>query len=372
MRRWSRAGLASAIVVLCTAALTGEAVAQCPGGGPFVGPAPVCPVGNTLASGSGNSGVSGQAALFDVGTQFMQRLSALASFRTAASNANNPQGGGAEHDAQRYRAWIEGYGLNVTTDAQGAFHGDRRKTYGGVAGLGMTLTPEVNVGLSVDRSQSLIGINGADQNGRIDLTQVGALGSIDRGPWNLSASLVYGFGEVRSSRFDPGGISNAAYNAQLWAAMAELSYYWALPNNSRLVPRLTLDWLRSHTDAFVETGGATPITGSDVTSSRVRVMIGAELGHSWLVDRRVMDVSVYARLVDNVSQDIGSLQVALTDAPNVSLFVAGVRESTLGADAGAMLSAKVTDTMRLYLVYDGRYRSNLMSHGGTAGAEFRF
>jgi outer membrane autotransporter protein len=158
----------------------------------------------------------------------------------------------------------------------------------------------------------------------------------------------------------------------LSAAMAELSYYLALPNNSRLVPKLTFDWLHSRTNAFTEAGGTAPITGSAVTASRVRMLIGGELGHSWLVDRRVMDFSVYARLVDNLSQDIGSLQVALADGTSAPAFLAGVRESTYGADAGTTLSAKVTDMMRLYIVYDGRYRSNLVSHSGTVGAELRF
>ena len=40
--------------------------------------------------------------------------------------------------------------------------------------------------------------------------------------------------------------------------------------------------------------------------------------------------------------------------------------------AGATLSAKVTDAVRLYAVYDGRFRSNFTSHTGTAGVEFRF
>jgi hypothetical protein len=57
---------------------------------------------------------------------------------------------------------------------------------------------------------------------------------------------------------------------------------------------------------------------------------------------------------------------------NLPQFVAGIRESNLGADAGAALSAKVTDAMRIYIVYDGRYRSNLTSHSGTVGAEFRW
>ena len=122
--------------------------------------------------------------------------------------------------------------------------------------------------------------------------------------------------------------------------MAELSYYWALPDNSRLVPKLTFDWLHSRTDAFTEIGGAAPVTGSAVAATRARMLIGGELGHSWLIDRRVMDFSVYARLVDNLSQDIGSLQVALADGTSTPSFVSGVRESTYGADAGATLSGQ--------------------------------
>jgi hypothetical protein len=128
--------------------------------------------------------------------------------------------------------------------------------------------------------------------------------------------------------------------------MAEVNYYWALPDNTRLVPKLTFDWMRTYTDAFTEIGGTTPISGSAVTASRIRMLIGGELGHSWLVDRRIMDASVYARFVDNLSQNFGALQISDTTGVNLPAFVAGIRESTLGADAGAALSAKVTDVMR--------------------------
>jgi hypothetical protein len=36
----------------------------------------------------------------------------------------------------------------------------------------------------------------------------------------------------------------------------------------------------------------------------------------------------------------------LANEPSLSLLVSGVRESQLGADAGATLSAKVTDAMQ--------------------------
>jgi uncharacterized protein with beta-barrel porin domain len=351
------------------ATLTQPAKAACiVNPGPFIAlPAP-CPT----STGSANPFLSAQAGVIDLGTQYLQRLNALASSKTAASSANNPQGGGAEPDAERYRTWFEGYGARTVTDAQGSFTGDHRKTAGGVAGFGAMVAPGVNIGFSVDQSLTQIGINQAAQTGRINLTQLGALATFEHGPWNLGMTGVHGFGDVHSSRFDVGSASDAAYHARLWAAMAELSYYWGLPNNSRLVPKLTFDWLHSRTEAFTEIGGAAPVTGSAVTSSRTRMLIGAELGHSWLIDRRVMDFLVYGRLVDNLSQNIGSLQVSLADGTSLPALVSGVRESTYGADAGATLSAKVTDMMRLYIVYDGRYRSNMIAHTGTVGAEFRF
>ena len=84
-----------------------------------------------------------------------------------------------------------------------------------------------------------------------------------------------------------------------------------------------------------------------------------------------MDFAVYGRLVDNLSQNFGTLLV--TDASSACrTVVSSIKESELGADAGATLSAKVTDVVRLYAVYDGRFRSNFTSHTGTAGIEFRF
>jgi uncharacterized protein with beta-barrel porin domain len=367
-----RASVFAIATLIFVGAFGGDAAAQTGigggGGGGSGGNNPV-----PVPAATSDAHRSGQATLFDVGSQFLQRFNAVYSFRTAASAANNPQGGGAEPSAeQRYRTWFEGYGLRSHTDARGDFTGDSRKTYGGVAGVGALAAPGLNLGISVDQSQSIINVAGTAQRGRIDLTQVGAIAAYESGPWNINATLVHGFADVHSSRVDLGGASTAAYQAGLWAAMAEVNYYWALPDNTRLVPKLTFDWMRTYTDAFTEIGGTTPISGSAVTASRIRMLIGGELGHSWLVDRRIMDASVYARFVDNLSQNFGALQISDTTGVNLPAFVAGIRESTLGADAGAALSAKVTDVMRLYIVYDGRFRSNLTSHSGTVGAEFRW
>jgi outer membrane autotransporter protein len=236
--------------------------------------------------------------------------------------------------------------------------------------VGVTVAPGVTFGLSVDNNRTDIDVPGA--TGRIDLTQVGVIGNFARGPWNLGATVIHGFGSVHSSRFDTGGLSTASYHAQLWGAMAELSYYVALPNNSRFVPKLTFDWLRSRTDNFTETGGTLPVTGSEVTANRIRMLVGGEIGHSWLVGRQIFDFAVYARLVENLQQNIGDLVISDATVFSTPQLVSGVRESSAGADAGAAFSVKVSELARLYAAYDGRFRGNLTSHSGTVGAEFRW
>ena len=73
-------------------------------------------------------------------------------------------------------------------------------------------------------------------------------------------------------------------------------------------------------------------------------------------------------MVNNVSQQFSSILVSL--GPQ-SISVAGIGESQYGADAGASASLSVSSTARLYLNYDGKFRSNLTSHQGTLGFEIR-
>src|SRR5207302_104083 len=161
--------------------------------------------------------------------------------------------------------WFEGYGMTSRTDAQGEFLGDRRKVYGGIAGVGVTVTPGVTLGLSVDQGRTDIDMPGA--TGRIDLTQLGLIGNFERRPWNL--------------------------------------------------------------------GGAAPVSGSGVSATRVRMLVGGEIGHSWLVGRQIFDFAIYARLVENLQQSIGDLAISDATLGNAPQLVSGVRESSAGADAGA-------------------------------------
>src|SRR5258707_5340107 len=148
-----------------------------------------------------NSDMSAGATVTNLGSNFLERLGNQASYGFGRALRNNPGGGGASEatDAPRFRTWGEAYGISARTGAQGDFVGDRRQTWGGVAGLGARVTPGVNVGVSVDQSHSAIDVPLALQSATLDLTQIGVNASVDNGPCTWGIQLFDGYGQINSS-----------------------------------------------------------------------------------------------------------------------------------------------------------------------------
>lgn len=307
----------------------------------------------------------------NLGSSFLERLGNEATNGFARGLRTNPGGGGASESAEgpRYRTWGELYGITSTTAPQADYFGDKRRTVGGVAGIGAQIVPGVNIGFSVDQSHTAIDVPLALQSATLDLTQLGINASIDKGPWTWAIALVHGFGNVGSSRDTGGGLASAQYGAQIDGALTELDYYWTR-EQSRIVPKLGLEYVHASTGAFQEMGGLDPLAVSGATMERSRLLAGAEIGHYWILDhQQILDLSAYGKFVDNFSQQFSSVLVSL--GPQ-SISLTGIGESQYGADAGASASLSITNTARLYVHYDGKFRSNLQSHQGTLGLEIRW
>ena len=317
-----------------------------------------------------NSDLSAGAAVTNLGSNFLERLGNQASYGFSRALRNNPAGGGASEatDAPRFRTWAETYGIWARTGAQGDFIGDRRQTGGGVGGLGARLAPGVNVGVSIDQSHTKIDVPLALQAATLDLTQIGANASVDKGPWTWAIALVHGFGKVNSSRDTGAGFARADYNAHIDGALTELSYYWSL-EQSRIVPKAAFEYVRASTASFQEVGGLDAVMASSATVERSRILLGAEIGRYWIFGQKIFDLSAYGKFIDNVSQNLSSVTVSLGTE---SIAVHGISESRYGADAGASASLHLSNTARLYLNYDGKFRAAMQSHQGTVGVELKW
>jgi uncharacterized protein with beta-barrel porin domain len=317
-----------------------------------------------------NADLSAGATVINLGSNFLERLGNQASNGFNRMSRNNPGGGGASEaaEAPRFRTWFEGYGISARNDAIGDFVGDRRKIFGGVAGFGARLAPGVNVGFSVDQSHTDIDVPLALQSATIDLTQFGFNASVDKGPWTWAIAVVHGFGQINSRRDTGLGLATAGYNARLSGALSELSYYLD-KDQSRVVPKVALEYVHARTGVFQEIGGLDPVFATSAAAERMRLMIGAEIGRYWIFDQKVFDVLAYGKFVDNAVQNLGDITVSLGSQ---SIRLQGIGESRYGADAGAAASLSMTNTARLYINYDAKFRAAMQSHQGTVGVEFKW
>jgi uncharacterized protein with beta-barrel porin domain len=320
---------------------------------------------------------SANYTLFGLGTNYLQLLGNQGGPTWQAGQFGtgpNPGGGGAPAGPEppKYRVWTELYGLTANTGAQMFFPGDARKTYGGVAGVAMNVTPSATVGFSVDDSQTRIDITSLPQHATLKLTQVGLNGAYEWGAWTFSGAGVYGFGRVDQSReVFILGPELATYRARLWGVIGEASYYIPL-GSARIVPKFGGDWTQTHTDGYNEVGNLlAAVSVPNAMANRGRIFAGAEAGNTFVNGSSVIDVSAYAKVVDILFQRVPDLTVNSV-LPTTPVTVFGVQESKYGIDTGAMASMRLSPIARIYAVYDGKFRDGFQSHSGTLGLEFRW
>jgi uncharacterized protein with beta-barrel porin domain len=373
----SRTVAVAFVVVLAGAATSPPAQAQIavlvpprPPAPPPLPPPPPPPPLPLPSRTDANTDLSAGAALTNLGSNFLERLGDQATNGFARAARDNPGGGGASEatEAPRFRTWGETYGISARTGMQGDFAGDHRQTWGGVAGLGARIAPGVNVGVSVDQSGTAIDVPVSLQSATLDLTQIGFNASVDKGPWTWAVALVHGFGKINSSRDTGAGFATAGYDGRIDGALTELSYYWDM-DQSRIVPKAAFEYVRASTGSFTEVGGLDPVMASGGTAERSRILLGAEIGHYFVFDQKIFDLSAYGKFVDNVSQNFSSLTVSLGTQ---SITLQGIGESRYGADAGASASLFLSNNSRLYANYDGKFRAALQSHQGTVGVELKW
>ncbi len=167
---------------------------------------------------------------------------------------DNSGGGGASQSTADplYRVWAESYGLTSRTDPQGTFVGDRRRTFGGVAGIGATIAPGLNIGFSVDQSRTDIDVPLAFQSATLDMTQLGVNAAYNNGPWTVAIAAVHGFAQVDTSRATILGAAAANYGGKVDGVLGELNYTYSF-GQSRIVPKVALEYVSAVTDGFKET-----------------------------------------------------------------------------------------------------------------------
>lgn len=314
---------------------------------------------------------SASAGLFDLGTQFLQRLTN----ESGRTSENDSEGGGAsaalDPRLPRYRSWAEFDGMSVRTFNVDGIPGERRDSTEAVGGVSMRVAPGVAVGLGIDQGWTHIDVPGFSQSAMLQLTQLGANATIDVSQWTLGLAATYGFGNVDSNRTAITELT-ASYDAKVWGAIAELGYTFTVGQHGRIVPKIAADWTQTQTGAFTETGGINALSAPSETNYRAHAYAGVEVGESWVAEHRLYDVSAYGRFVDVLAESNSSVLATSVVVPTIQDTVQSIPEGQYGFDTGATVSTRFSQNLRIYAGYDARFREHFQSNSGTLGLELKW
>ena len=284
--------------------------------------------------------------MLEAGSQFMQRLGALSSFRAAPSTEIRAQAGGAETIADRYRVWLEGYRPRSRTDAQDDFSGDRRRTAAAASPAPPSPSrraersgcPSTRAGpRSTSRAWPRADASTSPRSAPSSHTKK------DRG---ISApTVIHGFGDIHSSRFRMSAASPPRpIRRELWGCDGGAQLFLGAAQHTRFVPRADL---RLGAIAYRRLRGnrrRTPVAGSAVTATpradadrrRARAQLVRAKDDHGLLGLRAAGRQPGAKLRRAADQRPGGDSTRRNSSPACG-------KAMLGADAGATLSAKVTD-----------------------------
>lgn len=277
-----------------------------------------------------------QSGVLDLGGRLLGRLAAI--------------GAGNE-------GWAEVYGFRVR-------QGGRRDARGLAGGFGVAVAPGVTLGAGIDHGRLDIDVPGANEDGEVELTEIGLVARVESGPFTASLAAVHGFGEAETLRTIIGS-SRADYDVRLTGAALEFGY--AIDTGGwTLRPVAGLDYLRLSTDAFAETD-TLGLIAAEQDFDRVRASAGIEVGR----DFGGIAIGGSVRYLAVLDGDERGLPVAFAAAPGRLLDMSGPNEPDtlmVGARAGISLAPNTALTFS----YGGRFGGGYEAHAIAAGFRASF
>lgn len=272
-----------------------------------------------------------QSGVLDLGSRLLDRLAAV-------------QGGN--------QGWAEVYRFRVNQSG-------RRDAWGLAGGFGVAVAPGVTLGLGVDHGNLDIGVPDSDEEGDVELTELGAMLRVESGPFAASLAAVHGFGEAETLRTIIGA-SRADYDVRVTGGAIDVGY--AMDAGGWTVrPVAGIDYLHLSTDAFAETD-TLGLIAAEQDIDRVRASAGVEIGR----DFGGISIAASARYLAVLSGDERGLPVAFAAAPGQLLDMTGPSEpDTLLVGARARIP--LAPNAALSVSYGGRFGGGYDGHAAAAG-----
>ncbi|MHA3905083.1 autotransporter family protein [Castellaniella sp. WN] len=273
----------------------------------------------------------------------------------------------------RFSAWGSTFGTWGRSDSDDNAAGLHRSSSGFLAGVDGLVAPRLRLGILAGYSHDRFDTDGSDASGSSDNVHLGLYGGTRQGALNLRTGAIYTWHQVSTRRpvAFPGYTDRltADYDARTFQAFGEIGYRIDTAAAS-FEPFANLAYLRQHTDAFTEQGGAAALhsasgnTDTTFTTLGLRAAMPFDLGHATGTARGL----------------IGWRHAAGDTTPRTTLAFSGGEAYTVAGvpidrDAAVLeagLDFIIGKSATLGVAYTGQFGSRSHDHGAQAHLNIRF
>lgn len=277
---------------------------------------------------------------------------------------------GTSHEAKGPAMWGRAYGQWGKGDDKGSLVGSHQDVYGGALGLEYNADNYV-VGVAGGWSHDKVKYNAATSNGSGDSWQIGAYAGFNSGnvTGDVQVSYLHGsYDAIRSINVATiNRTASAHFTGELWKVVGTVGYKADLSGIS-LRPFVGIDYSNGKIKSFTESGaGAADLTVSDINADRTDLMVGLDLA-----PKASSKISPYGRVAYryDLKNDDRTIS-ALFNGNSASAFtVSGVKPSRSQVDVDAGVSFAIGERASVFVGYQGRFRSDMNSHGVSGGVRF--
>jgi outer membrane autotransporter protein len=270
-----------------------------------------------------------------------------------------------------FALWINFYGQWGKGSSGDTLFGTDRDLWGIVGGADYSQGDFV-VGAALGYSSADLDYRLGNAEGGSDSWQIAAYAAYTGAGFDFRAKVGYSDGSFDATRSIVAGTiareASADFSGNLFMLSVEGGY--DLGNDDwNIRPFVGVEVLSGKVGSFTESGsGSIALAVESIQADSTRLQLGVD------ISKEAGQFTPYARLAYGYEVAGGSREVsgAFTGAPASRFTVNGREpgESSFDLDAGAKFA--ISDKASAFVGYQGRYRSDISSHGGNVGIRFSF
>ncbi len=303
--------------------------------------------------------------------------SAIEREEPAGPTATNTAKGAAGADTDRHSraVWLESYGAIGEWDGDGNAAAVDTDTHGLMAGLEFPATSALRLGLAGGYQRDQVDVDDRASSTAIDTWNLGVYGA-----WERRAFRVRGGAAYASHAFDtnrsitvPGLEGRATSDHDGWTAQAfgEIGYLIEM-GDTQLEPFAGITHVRTETDDFAESGaGAARLSSDgaslDTTYSTLGIRVGAILE---IAGDMALEPHASVAWDHAFSEVTPAAELAFAGAG--AFTVSGPSRARDNFRVGAGLNLTATDTVTVFLAYQGGFAEGSHEHAASGGFRVRF